>query len=494
VFGAEVQKKIRPSLTTALQLAEKKKVGDCVVVYNTEEGLDSDVPRRIAVVCVGGRETNDANVRREDLRVAAAVGVSALAGSGASQITVDPSDHCTVSVAEGASLALYRTDNWTSKKEKKQVDVTLSVDHLSDDAKAKARNDWDLGLITATAQKFARTLMETPPNDLGPSEFVNSVTAHLSQFSDVKVVARDKNWIVEQGMGGIIGVSQGSAKEPKLLEITFSPNGATTQPICLIGKGVTFDSGGISLKPAPGMGMMKGDMGGAAVVASVVYGAAMQHKHLSAIQGASVPPYHLKVFIPLVENMPSGTATRPGDVLRMFNGKTVEVDNTDAEGRLILGDALAYAQKVCENECGGASVIVDVATLTGAMDVALGQLYTGVFSTHDDVWNVLNSAGQRAGEWVWRMPLAAQYLKTLKSNVADVKNSGKRSAGACTAAIFLNEFVTQPMRWMHLDIAGTMHSDAKRGYLPAGMTGVSVRALLDFVQSVTLTPLDSLKK
>jgi len=260
--------------------------------------------------------------------------------------------------------------------------------------------------------------------------------------------------------------SQGSVEPPKFLEIHYRGNGVAkdSKPIVLVGKGITFDSGGISIKPSACMGLMKGDITGAAVIVSAIKGVASLGL-----------PIHVVGLTPLCENMPSGSAIKPGDVLESMKGHLVEIDNTDAEGRLVLADALHYAHSFNPH------TIIDVATLTGAIDVALGFGASGVFTPSDDLWKDMDEAGKLSGEIVWRMPLFSQYLEPMKSSVAHLKNSSAtRSAGSCTAAAFLKEFVSIT-RWMHMDIAGVDNSAKEIGYIPKGMTGIPVRALIEFL-------------
>jgi len=290
-------------------------------------------------------------------------------------------------------------------------------------------------------------------------------------LENVNVVVRDEEWIREKKMGCFLGVSKGSNEPPKFVEIHYKGAGDDVEPLVLVGKGVTFDSGGISIKPSAGMAEMKADMTGAAAVVSSVWGAAKLKL-----------PINIVALTPLCENMPSGHATKPGDVLTAMNGTTVEVDNTDAEGRLILADALTYAHELKPK------AILDVATLTGAIAVALGSEYIGVFSSCNKLWGDLEEASKTSGDLMWRMPLVpfhrhkienrtlpTSYHKQMKSNVATIINASKqRTGGACTAATFLSLFALSkdkadsPVPWAHLDIAGGMSSES---VLIKGMTG-----------------------
>jgi len=307
--------------------------------------------------------------------------------------------------------------------------------------------------------------METPANHLTPEKFAIKAKEEL-EAAGVDIIARDLNWIKEQKMGSFMSVSQGSAENPVFLEMSINNGSPDQNPIVYVGKGVTFDTGGISLKPSKDMDKMRGDMGGAATVTGAMYTAA----HLNM-------PVNFKVLIPLCENMPGSRATKPGDVVTAKNGKTIQVDNTDAEGRLILADALTYADTFKPQ------LVLDVATLTGAMAVAIGGAASGVYSTTDQNWDLIQKASFNTGDRVWRMPLWNFYTKQMqKCATADLNNiGGSPYGGSCTAAAFLKEFVECP-QWMHLDIAGVMHNTADVDYLPAGMAGRPTRTLVEFLQ------------
>jgi leucyl aminopeptidase len=262
-------------------------------------------------------------------------------------------------------------------------------------------------------------------------------------------------------MGGVIGVSQGSAHPPRFIILEYGSS--SKRPVVLVGKGVTFDSGGISIKPSAGMAEMKMDMSGAAAVIGTFEAAARLRL-----------PVRLVGLIPAVENMPGGNALRPGDILRHFNGKTTEVIDTDAEGRLILADALAYGEKYKP------AAIIDLATLTGSVVVALGHVVTGMIGTDSSLMNRLRRAGDDVHERVWQLPLFEEYEKLVRSDVADVKNLGGRWGGAITAAAFLKKFVKSP--WVHLDIAGTARIEEPEPYTPKGASGVGVRLLISFLR------------
>lgn len=321
------------------------------------------------------------------------------------------------------------------------------------------------GSIKGEAQNLARRLADTPSNLLTPSIFADEAASILTPLGvDVKVY--DKKWAEDQKMFSFLSVAKGSIEPPKFLEITYK--NSDSKPYVLVGKGVTFDAGGISLKPAANMDHMRADMGGAAAVFGAIQGIARL-----GVQA------NIKVLIPLVENMPSGSATKPGDVVMARNGKSICVDNTDAEGRLILADALCYSADFCPEW------VLDIATLTGAMVVCLGNAATGVFTNSNKLYQVLEKAGSETGDRVWRFPLWKHYTKQISENNAyDLNNIGKgKGGGSCTAAAFLKEFVPEKTNWLHLDIASVMGPDHSVPYLSKGMTGRPTRTLIEFVES-----------
>jgi aminopeptidase len=315
--------------------------------------------------------------------------------------------------AEGAMLATFSYDQF-----KKEKPGSLSI-------LGSETTEWKKGIMMGEAQNMARLLMETPANHMNPTLFAEHAQKVFEGIPNVELIVRERSWVEKEKMGAFLSVSNGSKNDQplKFLEIHYR-NGGDEQPVALVGKGVTFDTGGISLKPSKGMAMMKGDMGGAACVLSAMW----------AIASLQIPK-NVSCFIPLTENMPSGSATKPGDVIVARNGLSIEVDNTDAEGRLILADAIHYASSFQPK------AIIELSTLTGAMDVALGSVYAGVFSNSDTLWHQLQIAGEKTGDRFWRMPLDEEYKKQISSTVADLKNVGDGSAGSCTAAIFLKEFI-----------------------------------------------------
>jgi leucyl aminopeptidase len=317
------------------------------------------------------------------------------------------------------------------------------------------------GRLLGECSNLARELANEPGNSLTPREFATRA-ADIASSGGAAVEILDERQIEALGMGLLLGVARGSSEPPRLITFRHDPPGAPPGPVLgLVGKGITFDTGGISIKPADGMERMKDDMAGGAAVACAM--------RAISILGA---PIRVVGVVPATENMPGGRAIKPGDILRSAEGKTVEVINTDAEGRLILGDGLWYARKL------GATHLVDVATLTGAIVVALGKVTSGIFGTPEAWVEQVRRVADRAGDRVWPMPLFDDYAEQLKSDIADLVNTGGRPAGSVTAAMFLKEF-SGGLPWAHLDIAGTAWLEESRPYLPKGPSGVAVRTLAE---------------
>jgi leucyl aminopeptidase len=364
-------------------------------------------------------------------------------------------DFATAAV-EGAILGEYEPDRYkTDDGDKKSVDRFTVVGAGGDLEDAVTR-----GRIVAEAQNFARSLVNEPANVLTPNKVAEAARSMASQYGlECQVLDFERMELL--GMGALLGVARGSAEPPALIVIRYKPREGKPGPhLGLVGKGVTFDSGGISIKPADGMEKMKYDMAG---------GAAM----LGAMRAIAQlkPSIAVTAFIPCVENMPGSRAQRPGDIVTAMSGKTIEVINTDAEGRLILADALTYARKQ------GCTHLVDAATLTGAVVVALGHLNVGLFANDDGMQERVLGAAKSAGERMWPMPLEDDYKDYLKSAFADLANVGGRWGGAITAAIFLKEFA-EDTPWVHLDIAGTAWLDESKPFLAKGPTGLPVRTMV----------------
>ena len=371
-------------------------------------------------------------------------------------------------IAEGALLGLYQFNDYRSGNGNAGSDddpntagaiASLTIverDPAAVDALAAGART---GVILAEAAILARDLVNHPANIMTPTRMADAAREVAGAVNlELDIIDRDR--MTAHGMGALLGVAQGSAEPPKLIVMTYrgDPDNPANN-LGLVGKGITFDTGGISLKPAANMEAMKGDMaGGAAVIAA-----------MRAIGGLR-PRINVTGLIAATENMPGGRAQRPGDVVTAMNGKTIEVINTDAEGRLVLADALCYARSL------GITRLVDIATLTGAMVVTLGKACTGMMGNSDDLAQGISRAGRRTGEPFWELPMLDDYRELIKSDVADMKNTGGRQAGSITAAMLLREFA-EDADWVHLDIAGTSTAAASKGHLVKGATGVPTRTL-----------------
>ena len=363
------------------------------------------------------------------------------------------------SIAEGLNQGAWQYNEMKKPGEDKKPPLER-FDILAHDGPADLIQGHKTGEAIGAGQTFARGLQVLPGNVATPT-YIANVARDLAQRHGFGVTILDKAAITKEKMGALLSVAQGSAEEPRFIALEYK--GADTAPIVLIGKGVTFDTGGISIKPAQNMEDMKYDMSGAAAVLGT----------FEAL-GRLTPKVHVVGLIPSTENMPSGTAVKPGDVVTSHLGKTIEVINTDAEGRLILCDALSYARRYKP------AAVVDIATLTGAIVVALGHDATGVMGDDDKLVEELRAAGEKAGERLWPLPLWEDYRDLMKSDIADVKNSGGRPAGSISAGWFLREFV-DGFPWAHLDIAGTAYTERDEPGRVKGPTGIGVRLFTEFV-------------
>ncbi|MFE2495390.1 leucyl aminopeptidase [Streptomyces scopuliridis] len=425
----------------------------------------------LLAVGLGPVPEKDATYGAEPLRRAAGVAARALSGAkkAAFALPVEASEDVEA-IAEGALLGAYAFTAYqggekNSKKGDGPKQPLGEVALLGAKPRDKAHKAAAERAIALTEEvNRARDLVNTPPNDLTPESFAAVATA-AGKENGIKVQVLDEKALAKGGYGGILGVGQGSANPPRLVKLAYThPDAEKT--LALVGKGITYDSGGISLKPAGHNETMKCDMSGAAAVFAAVVTAARL--------GLAV---NVTGWLALAENMPSGTATRPGDVLRMYSGKTVEVLNTDAEGRLVLADALTRASE--ENP----DAIVDVATLTGAMVLALGNRTFGIMANDEAFRTSIHEIAEEAGEASWPMPLPADLRKGMDSPTADIANMGERMGGGLVAGLFLKEFVGEGITWAHLDIAGpAFHEGAPYGYTPKGGTGASIRTLVKLAE------------
>ena len=361
-------------------------------------------------------------------------------------------------VAEGASLALYRFDRYKTNGDVDALERIVVVGPGGD----KVRSALALGGRVGEAVSLARDLVNSPGGELTP-QVLAEAAKEIAEAENLKITIMKEKDIARAGLGGLLGVNRGSTHPPRFIELSYEPD-KPRGTLALVGKGITFDSGGLSIKTADGMMTMKDDMGGAAAILGA----------FSAITSVA-PPSRVRAYIPATDNMPGGDATRPGDVLKIRNGKTVEVLNTDAEGRLVLADALSLASE------GEPDAIVDLATLTGAVEVALGNRIAAVMGNDPSLMGQVQRAADRAGERVWPLPLPTDYRKSLDSDVADLRNISKnKGAGSITAGLFLQEFVGDGIPWAHLDIAGTAWlPEGVDGELTPGGTGWGVRTILE---------------
>jgi leucyl aminopeptidase len=423
---------------------------------------------RIVVVGLGKKRKLDTNKIRgavgESCRYLRGKGITSVAGTvpGAG-INDIGTDDVVQAITEGAMLGLYTFKRHITKKESQRSEIKTYT--IIGRGKGRLESVIEKGKILAEAANWARDMINEPSNFMTPNDMAMAAR-QLAEKYGLEVEVFEKEKIQELGMGGLLGVSQGSHQPPRFIVLSYKGNASGKIDLVLAGKGVTFDSGGISIKPSNGMEEMKGDMaGGASVMAA-----------LMAVARLS-PKINVTALVPATENLPSGTAIKPGDIITAMNGKTIEVLNTDAEGRLILADALCYAKKI------GAKAIIDVATLTGACQIALGRVCTGAFTNNQSLLNKVIAVGNASGELAWQLPMYEEYREQLKSDYADIKNIGNRYGGAITAAKFLEEFVGGTP-WVHLDIAPTSDTDKDKGYQVKGATGVPVRTLVNLVLSM----------
>ncbi|HLN98145.1 MAG TPA: leucyl aminopeptidase [Pyrinomonadaceae bacterium] len=367
-------------------------------------------------------------------------------------------------VVEGALMASFDPDKYrTVDKEQREIEKLVVVIDAADATGLK--RGADRGSVIGQSVNFTRDLANEPGGYMTPTNMSEKAREVASEFG-LSIDVLDEARMEQEGMGSLLSVSRGSDEPAKLIVLKYTPPNAPEdgkELLAFVGKGITFDSGGISLKPGENMELMKYDMTGGATVMGAMRAIA-QLKPSIPVLGV----------IPCAENLPSGKATKPGDVVRAMTGKTIEVINTDAEGRLILADAIAYAKKL------GATRIIDMATLTGAVSIALGDVNTAVIGTDQELINEIIAAGKEVGEKFWQLPLDKEYSKQIKSDIADIKNVGGRKAGTITAAAFLKEFA-DGVSWAHLDIAGTAWCDEAKPFRAKGPTGVAVRTLVKIV-------------
>ena len=410
----------------------------------------------------------------ENLRRAAGSAARELAGQSTATFALPASTLAQISaVAEGAALGAYAFNEFRSstKSDFKEPleQIVIATKSTSD---AAAKRALVRAEIIARNTATVRDLINTPPSHLTPDSFCTRMKK-LATPLGLKVEILNEATLKNQGYGGIIGVGQGSANPPRLLHISYTPNKARAR-YAFVGKGITFDTGGLALKPANGMEAMKSDMSGAAAVIGAIF----------AIAELKLP-VAIDAWAPLAENMVSENATRPSDIISIYGGKTVEVLNPDAEGRLVLADAIVRAQEVAKKS-GGLDGIIDVATLTGAQVVALGTRTSAVMTNDVEFSQQFLEASEKAGEAFWPMPLPEELRALLDSPVADLANIGDRMGGMLVAGLFLKEFIEPDISWLHLDIAGPAYNESTpHGYTPVGGTGIALRSLVTLVESAS---------
>jgi len=374
-------------------------------------------------------------------------------------------EHTVQAAIEGAVLGLYQYTNFKTVEKEKNKDVKefVIVDERKDTSNV-IRYAAESAEIIAKAVYFARDMVSAPGNEMTPTAMAGEARK-IAARKNVKLRVLDEEEIKKTGMNALLGVAKGSDEPARFIILEYSGGKKSDPPVALVGKGLTFDSGGISIKPAEKMDEMKSDMaGGAAVMGAIMAAADLRL------------PVNVIGLIPATENLPGGRAYKPGDILKSLSGRTIEVISTDAEGRLILADALTYAEKFKP------AAIIDLATLTGACVIALDDLVIGMLGTDDDLKQKIRDAADTTGERVWELPMWEDYHELIKSDVADFKNTGGRPGGAITAAAFLSKFIGKSP-WVHLDIAGPAWLTKDRSYIPKGATGVGVRLLVQFLKN-----------
>lgn len=428
--------------------------------------------RRVLVAGLGKAEDLTVDVVRgaagETARFLRTKGVVSFAsvvhGSGGGGLDAEA---CAQAMAEGALMGLYRFNRHKSDDGQPDDMVQMTIVERDGDAVDRIEAGLVRGRIIAEAVNLSRDMANEPANFMTPTEMAEQALAVATE-TGIEIQVLDRPEMGELGMGALLGVAQGSEEPPKLIVLKYrgDPDNKDNS-LGMLGKGITFDSGGLDIKSASGMATMKSDMaGGASVIGAM--------KAIAQLK----PRLNVTAIVPATENMPGAGAQRPGDVVRAMNGKTIEIGNTDAEGRLVLADAVSYARSL------GLTRLVDVATLTGAIVIALGKHCTGAFGNDQGFIDQVIGAGEQVGERIWQFPMYDEYKEQYKSDFADIKNTGGRGAGSITGAQIIGEFC-QGASWVHLDIAGTSSSDRVRGYNPKRATGIPVRTLVALVRNLS---------
>ncbi len=464
---AAIDKALAGAISQLINQGEiKGKLNEITIVHS----LGKLPAARVVVAGLGKQpELSQDKVRgamAEACRLLRQKGVSSIAtiAQGAEIAGITP-EGAAQAITEGALLGVYSFRRHITKEAEHGEIKQLLIVSSDESELPTLEQGCHKGRVMAEATNLARDMVNEPANYMTPSHMAETAK-RLAETYGLELNVLEQEQMQELGMGALLGVAQGSRQPPKFIVLRYRGGDSSEVDVALVGKGITFDSGGISIKPSEKMDEMKSDMaGGAAVMAAI-----------SAIARLK-PKINVMAIIPATENLPGGNALKPGDILTAMSGKTIEIISTDAEGRLILADALGYVRKF------DAKSIVDVATLTGACIIALGKVCTGAFGNNQELIDRIIAAGAEAGELIWQMPMYDQYKEQNKSDVADIKNAGGRDGGAITAAQFLSEFAGDTP-WVHLDIAGTSMTDKEKNYLVKGATGVPVRTLVNLVLSL----------
>ncbi len=467
-----LDEKLGGALARLMSLGDfKGKSGTSALLYGNEE-LGA---KRVMIVGLGERKKITPEVFRKAASAAAkkAVGLKAQTLALALHKTLGAKlspKAVAQALAEGVYLGSFRYDEYLTAEKDSRCDALVVEVLLERGAKAKLfKEGLERGIIIGRAQNYARLLANKPGNAINPATLAAEAKKLAAQTPGLSCTVLDEKQLAKLGMGGILAVGSGSQTPPKLIILKYEPSRRAKKlpTIALVGKAITFDSGGISIKPSNGMGEMKLDKSGGLVALATIKAAAELRLGVNIL-----------ALVPTAENMPSGTSYRPGDIVTTYSGKTVEIDNTDAEGRMILCDALHYA---VEQNCG---VIIDIATLTGACVVALGKHKAGLMSNDDPLSKQLQAASTASGESVWPLPCGDEYAEEMKSKFADLRNAGERWGGACTAAAFLRQFVGEK-KWAHLDIAGVDTLEKSGLSAAEGASGFGVRLLSAYLMTLT---------
>ena len=449
-FGSAFQKQIRKAFSKEFHGKRNE-----LLLMPAPEGIK---PERILLIGLGKKN----EVSAENLRQAGGKAAVHLCDKGMKKIAVSTSLISSLKLSplnfiEGALLSLYKFERYRKEKDNKKID---NITILSKTSK-RLRDELKWAMTIISSVYFARDLINTPSNDMTPTHLAKTALSLKNKKLSVKVLERKD--AERLGMNVFLSVTKGSHEPPKFIVLEYK--GAKSKPLVLIGKSITFDSGGISLKPSDGMEKMKYDMAGGAAVLGVL-------KAASELK----LPVNLVGILPATENLPGGSATKPGDIARSISGKTVEIINTDAEGRLILADAIGYAKRFKP------AAIIDIATLTGACSVALGNEAIAMMGNDRNLLDNIKKSAENTYERVWEMPLFDEYKEYLKSDIADIKNTGGKNGSLVTAAYFLYEFA-EKTPWVHLDIAGTAWVEKDKPYIPKGASAIGVRLIIDYLRS-----------